>query len=70
MLDFYENNKACIKAAQIVKSHHLNSNVRAVELCLFLLIAGKCYVQLNSQFCAYICFKTEHMFSLLQINVE
>lgn len=70
MLDFYENFKGFIKAALTVKSHHLRSNVRTLELCMLVLLVGNGYVQLNSQICACFCFKTENkILSLLQIKV-
>lgn len=71
MLDFYENVKGFIKAALTVKSHHLRSNVRTVELCLLVVLVGSGYVHLSSQIYAGFCFKAENkMLSLLQIKVQ
>lgn len=69
MLDFYKNVRGFIKAVLIVKSHHLHSNVRTVDLSLLVVLVGNGYIQLNSQIYACTCFKTENnLLSFLQIE--
>lgn len=69
MLDFYENVKGFVKAVLIVKSHHLHSNVRTVDLSLVVILVGNGYVQLNSQIYACTCFKTENKIVFYKLKV-